>query len=73
MRRVCDGQLRKVSPAACEHVLTLAVESRVVKPENLQSRAGKNPGIDTGRRPDGIRRRARATHPALGAVRPTFT
>jgi hypothetical protein len=54
MRRVCDGQLRKVSPAACEHVLTLAVESRVVKPENLQSRAGKNPGIDTGRRPDGM-------------------
>jgi hypothetical protein len=36
----------KVSPADCEHILTMAVDSGVVKPENAQAWADKNLGVD---------------------------
>jgi hypothetical protein len=36
----------KVSPDDCEHILTLAVDSGVVKPENIQSWADRNLGVD---------------------------
>ena len=36
----------KVSPDDCEHILSLALEGGVVKPENLQGWADKNLGVD---------------------------
>jgi hypothetical protein len=36
----------KVSPLDCEHILTLAVDTGVVKPEKIQSWANTNLGVD---------------------------
>jgi hypothetical protein len=36
----------KVSPADCEHILTMAVDSGAVKRENIQAWADKNLGVD---------------------------
>jgi hypothetical protein len=36
----------KVSPADCEHILAMAVESGVLKPENAQAWADRNLGVD---------------------------
>ena len=36
----------KVSPADCEHILTMAVDSGVAKRENVQAWADKNLGVD---------------------------